>query len=108
MERNIVERRAVLKGGAAAVGMLGSCVSSAVVAGVEQASADAGPSLVPDRVLSAVQRFRATIPAYFEQDYVEKAVIPFFMTSLYESERPKLPMIGLNFSKENALPYDLW
>lgn len=40
MERNTVERRAVLKGGAAAVGMIGSGASSAVVAGVEQASAD--------------------------------------------------------------------
>jgi len=108
MQRNIVERRTVLKGGAAAVGMLGSGVSSAMVAGVEQASADVAPSPLPDQVLTALQRFRSTIPAYFEQDYVEKAVIPFFLTSLYESERPKLPMIGVSFSKENALPYDLW
>src|SRR5262249_43912939 len=91
-----------------AVGMLGSGVSSAMVAGVEQASADVAPSPLPDQVLTALQRFRSTIPAYFEQDYVEKAVIPFFLTSLYESERPKLPMIGVSFSKENSLPYSLW
>jgi hypothetical protein len=35
-------------------------------------------------------------------------VIPFFLTSLYEGERPVLPMIDVNFSKENALPFDLW
>ncbi|WP_246584708.1 hypothetical protein [Yersinia kristensenii] len=28
--------------------------------------------------------------------------------SFYEGERPMLPMIDLNFTKENALPYDLW
>ena len=33
MERKIVERRTVLKGGAAAVGMLGSGASTAMVAG---------------------------------------------------------------------------
>jgi cytochrome P450 len=108
MERNTVARRAILKGSAAAVGALGSGTSLAVMAGAEQASADAAPSPLQDQVLTAVQRFRATIPAYFEHDYVEKAVIPFFLTSFYESERPMLPMIGLNFSKENALPFDLW
>ena len=35
-------------------------------------------------------------------------VIPFFLTSFYEGERPMLPMIDVNFSKENALPSDLW
>ena len=40
MERKIMERRTVLKGGAAAIGMLGGA-STAMVTGVEQASADA-------------------------------------------------------------------
>jgi hypothetical protein len=57
MARKMVERRTVLKGGAAAVGMLGSAASASMVAGVEQASADTPPSL-PDQVLTAVQRFR--------------------------------------------------
>ena len=107
MERNIVERRTVLKGGAAAVGMLGSGASAVTVAGIEPASADAALPL-PAQILTAIERFRATIPADFEPDYVEKAVIPFFLTSFYEGERPMLPMIDVNFSKENALPYDLW
>jgi len=40
MERKKMERRTVLKGGAAAIGMLGGA-STTVVTGVEQASADA-------------------------------------------------------------------
>ena len=108
MERRILERRSVLKGGMAAAGMLGSGASTATVAGVKQAAADAAQSPLPEQILSAFERFRSTIPANFDREYVEKAVIPFFLTSLYEGERPMLPMIGVNFSKENALPYDLW
>ena len=108
MERKIVERRTVLKGGAAAVGMLGSGASASMVAGVQQASADTPPSSVPDQILAAFQRFRETIPANFDHEYVEKAVRPFFLTSFYEGERPMLPVIDVTFSKENALPFDLW
>ena len=107
MERKIMERRTVLKGGAAAIGMLGGA-STATVTGVEEASADTAQSPLPDQILAAIQRFRETIPANFDRDYVEKAVIPFFLTSFYEGERPMLPVIDVNFSKENALPFDLW
>jgi hypothetical protein len=57
---------------------------------------------------TALTRFRASIPSNFSRDYVEHVIVPFFMTSLYEGERPNLPMIDVNFSKENALPIDLW
>jgi hypothetical protein len=30
------------------------------------------------------------------------------LTSFYEGERPLVPMIDLNLTKENALPHDLW
>jgi hypothetical protein len=103
VEQKIMERRTVLKGGVAAVGMLGGGASSAMVAGVEQASADTTQSSLPDQILTAVQRFRGTIPANFDREYVEKVVIPFFLTSFYEGERPMLPVIDVNFSKENAL-----
>lgn len=63
---------------------------------------------VPPEIVSAVERFRASIPRNFSQDYVEHVVIPFFLTSFYEGERPVLPMIDVTFSKENALPADLW
>ena len=107
MERKIVERRTVLKGGAAAVGMFGSGASASMAVGVGQASADTPPS-VPDQILIAFQRFREAIPANFDHEYVEKVVKPFFLTSFYEGERPMLPMVDVTFSKENALPYDLW
>jgi hypothetical protein len=107
MERKIMERRTILKGGAAAIGMLGGA-STTVVTGVEQASADAAQPPLPDQILAAIQRFRETIPANFDRDYIEKAIIPFFLTSFYEGERPMLPVIDVNFTKENALPFDLW
>jgi hypothetical protein len=62
----------------------------------------------PPEIVAAVQRFRASIPKSFTQDYVEHVVIPFFLTSLYEGERPMLPMIDTNLTEENALPVDLW
>ena len=108
MERKIAERRTVLKGGAAALGMLGSGTSVSMVAGAKQASADTPLSSVPDQILTAFQRFRETIPANFDHEYVEKVVRPFFLTSFYEGERPMLPMIDVTLSKENALPFDLW
>src|ERR1700739_1397848 len=108
MKPKIVERRTVLKAGAAAFGMLGSGASASMVTRVEQAHADTPPSSLPDQILSAFQRFRETIPANFDHEYVEKVVIPFFLTSFYEGERPMLPLIDVTFSKENALPYDLW
>jgi len=101
-----MQRRTVFKGGLAAASLLGSGVAAEVV--TDAASADTAPPPLPDQIQSALQRFRESIPANFDRDYVEKAVIPFFLTSVYEGERPMLPMIGVNFSKENALPYDLW
>ena len=59
-------------------------------------------------VARALTEFRKSIPSNFEPDYVEHAVIPFFMSTVIEGERPALPMIDVVFSKENALPYDLW
>ena len=108
MARKIVERRTVLKGGVATIGLLGGGASSELTATIDQAFADAPQSGIPQQIQTAIARFRETIPPNFDHDYVEKAVIPFFLTSFYEDQRPVLPMIGVNFSKENALPYDLW
>ena len=90
-----MERREVLFGSAAAA-----------VAGLLYGHAQAAE--VPPEIVAAVERFRASVPSNFSQDYVEHVVIPFFLTSFYEGERPLLPMIDVNFSKENALPSDLW
>jgi len=77
MKQKTVERRTILKGGAAAIGMLGSGASASMVASVEQASADTSLSSVPDQILTAFQRFRETIPANFDHEYVDKVVRPF-------------------------------
>ena len=61
-----------------------------------------------DDVVAALARFRKSIPSNFDQDYVQHAVIPFFLTSIFEAERPILPMIDSRSTKENALPFDLW
>jgi hypothetical protein len=79
-----------------------------MLASAEPASADTAQASLPDQVLTAFQRFRDSIPANFDHEYVEKVVRPFFLTSFYEGERPMLPLIDVDFSKENALPFDLW
>jgi hypothetical protein len=105
---DLVKRRTVLKGAAATVGLVGGGASLEMTAGVDRAFADTPQSELPHQIQNALQRFRETIPPNFDRDYVENAVIPFFLTSFYEDQRPMLPMVGVNFSKENALPYDLW
>jgi hypothetical protein len=107
-DMKMIERRTVLKGGVATAGILGGIASSEMAEGVDRAFADTPESALPQQIQTAIERFRETIPPNFDRDYVEKAVIPFFLTSFYEDQRPMLPMIGVNFSKENALPYDLF
>ena len=59
-------------------------------------------------VATALAQFRSSIPSNFDHDYVEHVVVPFFLSSVYQGERPTLPMIDVPLTKENALPYDLW
>jgi cytochrome P450 len=104
----LMERRTVLKG-ATALGLIagGASTANAATAALAAGGASASNAL-PDAIAAALAKFRASVPANFDRDYVENAVVPFFLTSIYEGERPVLPMIDINFSKENALPFDLW
>ncbi|MBV8704688.1 MAG: hypothetical protein JO118_13365 [Acetobacteraceae bacterium] len=96
-----MERRTVLAGAAAS--------AAGLVAGRATSAADSTvASLASPDLAAALARFRASIPAHFDPTYVENAVIPFYLTSVYEGERPALPMIDVTLSKENALPHDLW
>ena len=95
-----MRRRTVLAGAAASAA---GFVSGAAFAADTPAASPVSPDLA-----TALARFRASIPARFDQTYVENAVIPFFLTSIYEGERPALPMIDATPTKENALPHDLW
>jgi hypothetical protein len=63
---------------------------------------------LPDDVARALAEFRKSIPSDFDRDYVEHAVVPFFLSTVFEAERPALPMIDVTLSKQDALPYDLW
>ena len=44
------------------------------------------------------------LPPTFEEDYVDGAVAPFFLSGSYIGERPALPMIDVALSKEKAVP----
>jgi hypothetical protein len=83
-----MERRVFLKGAAAS--------TAALVPASASAAADA-PS---GDLAAALARFRASIPGNFDRTYVENAVVPFFLSSIYQGERPALPMIDLAFTKE--------
>jgi hypothetical protein len=95
-----LERRALLLGAAAAA------------AGALSASASAAPApsagYSAEDLAAALARFRATIPSHFDRDYVEKAVVPFYLSSIFAGERPILPMIDLPLTKQDAIPYDFW
>ncbi|MGH7104566.1 MAG: hypothetical protein ACREFJ_19490, partial [Acetobacteraceae bacterium] len=80
-----MERRTILT--TAAAGVAGLLARPAFAADGTAAS------LASPHLAAALERFRASIPARFDRTYVENAVIPFFLTSIYEGERPYLPMI---------------
>ena len=61
-----------------------------------------------ENVATALAQFRSSIPSNFDREYVEFAVVPFFLSSIYQGERPTLPMIDVPLSKENAIPFDFW
>jgi hypothetical protein len=89
-----MNRRSLLATSIAASGLVSTRVSATEIS--------------PPDIAAALARFRATIPSNFSREYVDHVVIPFFLTSFYEGERPNLPMIDVTLTKENALPFDLW
>ena len=94
LSRLSVERRTLLLGAAA------------VAANALPTQASAAPQ-APD-LSAALEKFRATIPSHFDREYVENAVVPFFLGSIFAGERPILPMIDLPLTKQDAIPYDFW
>ncbi len=94
-------RTFLLAGSAAAAGAVFEPV-------VSQSRPAADQVLAPRYLESAVTRLRNQFRDDFDPAYVENVIIPHFLASIYEGERPSLPMIDTNLTKENALPYDLW
>lgn len=48
------------------------------------------------------------LPPAFDQEYIEGAVVPYFLSGEFTGERPALPMIDLALSKEAAAPPHFW
>jgi len=103
-----MERRAFLVGGAFTVaGMATGPVSAQYFDNAWVKSPPQQP-LSPADIESAVARLRKQFLAEFDAAYVENVIVPHFLVSIYDGERPSLPMIGVEFTKEDAIPYDLW
>jgi hypothetical protein len=80
--------------------------AAALATGVTSASAAAPAEPQSFDLSGALAKFRASIPSHFDRDYVEKAVVPFYLTSVFAGERPILPMIDVPLTKQDAIPYD--
>ena len=57
-----------------------------------------------DDLAANAARVREQFLKDFDPTYVDNVILPYFLVSTYTGERPALPMIGLDLSKENALP----
>ena len=103
-----MDRRTFLVGGGfAAAGVAAGPVSAQYVDNAWLKGPAKRP-LAPGDIESAVQRLRKQFLAEFDPAYVENVIVPHFLVSVYDGERPYLPMIGVELTKENALPFDLW
>jgi cytochrome P450 len=68
----------------------------------------AGQPLAPTDLQTTVARLRAQFLKEFDAEYVENVIVPWFLVSTFQGERPSLPMIDVALTKQNALPRDLW
>src|ERR1700721_1546397 len=82
-------------------------LTGAGVAALLPVAGGAAARQAPD-LSAALQRFRATIPSHFDREYVNNAVVPVFLGSIFAGERPILPMIDLPLTKQDAIPWDFW
>src|ERR1700744_5443731 len=79
-----MERRKFLKS-TAALGLAAGSAAGGSVA-VEAQTADGGV-FHADPLTAEIANSRKTIPADFDRTYVDNAVVPFFLTRLFEGER---------------------
>ena len=97
-----MRRRTFLAGGAGAAAAITAQSVVGCSTATDERAAQAGDS--PDEVA----RIRAKYLPDFEADYVDHVIVPFVQNSVFEGQRPVLPMIDVALTKENALPSDLW
>ena len=79
-----------------------------VLAGAGGADAEKRAKTAGVPVSSSAAQVPDMIPAGYDPAYVEHVIMPFLRTSFYQAETPSLPMIGEAFSKQYAIPFDLW
>jgi hypothetical protein len=96
-----MRRRMFLAGGAGAV------VAVSAQSVVACSSPTAEPATTNDSP-GEVAQIRAKYSDEFDADYVDNAIVPFLQNSVFDGQRPVLPMIDVALTKENALPSDLW
>jgi len=97
-----MKRREILAGGATAAAGLSAQPA------LSQSMAAPGKPPTATELEAAAARLRSRFSRDFDPAYVENAILPFFMVSVYQGERSMLPMIDVNLTKENALPAHLW
>ena len=106
-----MRRRVFLASGAGAVvsvSALAGCAHAAPPPAPSPSPAPSGGPVSPNDLDGAVARLRAQYVGQFDGDYVDNVVLPSFLNSIYDGQRPVLPMIDVALTKENALPYDMW
>lgn len=96
-----MRRRVFLAGGAGAVAV----VSAQSVVGCSTNTGEAPGAGTPASADAAP--LRAEFPD-FDAEYVDNVIAPFRRNSVFDGQRPVLPMIDVALTKENALPSDLW
>ena len=97
-----MRRRPFLTGGAGAAAALSTQSAFA------QSPPAARQPIAAGDLQAAAAKLRAQFLAEFDAEYVENVILPNFLVSTFDGERPVLPMIDVALTKENALPFDLW
>jgi hypothetical protein len=77
---------------------------------VSGSSAEQGAEMIePGKTATSCGRNGSSVmPSTFDRDYIEHAIKPFFGQAVYTGESPSLPMIDLQYGKENAIPAHMW
>lgn len=89
----------------ASVAVMTACDRSSGPSSAPDSSAPDQP--VPPGNLD-VAKIRAQYVEQFDAEYVDNVVLPSFRNSIFDGQRPVLPMIDVALTKENALPSDMW
>ncbi|MDR3464258.1 MAG: hypothetical protein P4L76_18290 [Beijerinckiaceae bacterium] len=87
--------------------LISTGIAGLLAAGAGRASAQMGPKTAGAAPPTATP-MPDMIPMGYDPAYVEHVVMPFLRTSFYLAETPSLPLIGAAFSKQYAIPHDLW